>query len=508
MTVTVASGETALISRRSTDAVITQNGDVCDNPARAASVKALHITADSGDSTVILNFANGVFATGSATSNTSGISVDMGGSNGNDVIELVGTGGADTVTFGAHGIGVNTDAVADITFSHHEADSYVVSLGAGNDMWTADGGYGTGSTYAGGKPLAVHGGTGKDTFDEGATPTPNEEIHGDDDADTVTFAKRTQGVTVTLGASADDGETGENDDISDAEILVGGAGDDTMTAAAGAAVTMSGGKGSDTLTGDSGADVLDGEAGNDTLAGGGGDDTLNGGDGNDTFDEGTTSNGRDVFNGGTGIDTVDYSHRTANVGIRATMDGLAANDGEAGTEGDNVKADIENLFGTDNADDISGNALANHIKGGLGGDRLQGGDGDDVFDEGADLSSGDHDSDLIVGGKGIDTVDYSGRTAALTIKLDATADSGDQSVTPAEADSVDCENATGGGGVNTMTGNAGPNWLYGGAGDDVITGGDGDDTLDGGGGDDTLDGGNGADICFDNGRGARLACEL
>jgi len=512
MTVTVASGETALIARRATDSAITQNGDTCSNIARASSVKALHINADSGDSTVIVSFANGVFAAGSATSAGSGITVDMGGSAGSDVFELVGTSGNDTVTMGTHGIGVNTDTVADIVFVHNEADSYTLSLGAGNDAWTSDGGYGTGSTYAGGKPIAVYGGTGKDTFDEGASITPNEEIHGEGDIDTVSFTKRTAShpVTVTLGGSnGDDGDNGgEADDIVDADVLVGGAGDDTMTAAAGVAVTMNGGKGDDTLTGDSAADVLNGEAGDDTLAGGDGNDTLSGGDGNDTFDEGTASNGSDVFNGGTGVDTVDYSRRSGGVGVKITMDGLAANDGEAGTEGDNVKSDVENAFGTDYADEITGNVSANRIKGGRGNDKLSGGDNDDVFDEGADLSGGDHDSDVIVGGKGMDTVDYSGRSDDLTIILDATADSGDQSVSPKEADSLDCENATGGQGVNTITGNAAANWLMGGPSNDVIHGGDGDDTLDGGGGDDTLDGGNGADICFNGGSGDRLACEL
>jgi Ca2+-binding RTX toxin-like protein len=510
MTVTVASGETALIARRATDSMITQNGEVCDNPARSAGVKTIHVTADSGDSTVIVTFANGLFATGSATVAGSGILVDMGGSSGGDVLEVVGTGSADTVAFGAHGIALNTDSVADITVTGDEPDRYTFSLGAGNDTWTAAGGYGTGAAYAGGKPVVVFGGTGKDLFDESAVLTPSEELHGDGDEDTVTYAKRvTAGhpITVTLGGSnGDDGdESGEKDDIVDAEILIGGASDDTLTAATGVAVTLKGGAGDDVLTGDSGADTISGEAGNDTLSGGAGADVLSGGDGDDTFDEGARQNGGDTFNGGTGIDTVDYSARGA--AVRVTMDGLVANDGESG-ELDNVKGDVENLIGTSSGDSITGNALANRITGGLGADNLQGGDGDDIFDEGADLSSGDHDDDVIVGGKGVDTVDYSRRDAALTIILDAHADSGDQSISPHESDSLDCENATGGSGVNTMTGNAGPNWLYGGASNDVLHGGGGDDTLDGGGGDDTLDGGGGDDICFDGGAGDRLACEL
>jgi Ca2+-binding RTX toxin-like protein len=509
MTVTVAGGETALISKRTTDSVVTQNGDVCDVLARASLVKTIQINGDSGSSTVIVNFVNGIFATGSASAVTNGIAVDMGGGSG-DIFELVGTPNADSMSMGAGGIAVNADNYVDITFPNNEPGKYLFSLGAGNDTWTADGGHGTGTTYTGGVPVVVFGGAGKDTFDEGASITANEEIHGDADADTVTYAKRGSGVTVTIGAgSADDGDSGgsEQDDIVDAEILVGGTGNDTFTAATGVATTMSGGKGDDVLTGDSGADVLNGEAGNDELAGGDGADVLNGGDGNDTFDEGASNNGGDVFNGGTGTDTVDYSARTS-AGIKVTMDGLAANDGETGVENDNVKADVENLLGSQKADDITGNASANRIEGGLGSDKLSGGDGDDVFDEGDDLTSGALDSDVIVGGKGVDTVSYARRTAALTIKLDATADSGDQSVTPHETDSIDCENADGGSGVNTMTGNAGNNVLFGGDSNDELHGGGGDDTLDGGGGDNTLDGGSGADICFDAGSTPTLACEL
>src|SRR5262249_46317571 len=158
-----------------------------------------------------------------------------------------------------------------------------------------------------------------------------------------------------------DGDSGgsEQDDIVDAEVLVGGASDDTLTAATGVAVTMSGGKGDDVLTGDSGADVLNGEAGNDRLTGGDGTGGLSRGGGHHTLAEGTSKNGGDVFNGGAGIDTVDYSGRTASAGIKVTMDGLAANDGETGVEGDNVKADVENLKGSQAADDITGNVSAN-----------------------------------------------------------------------------------------------------------------------------------------------------
>ncbi|HVU04109.1 MAG TPA: calcium-binding protein [Polyangiaceae bacterium] len=515
MTVTVASGETAIIAKRPTDAVIVQNGVPCATAATSTTLKKIAITGSSGDETVIVDFTSGLFATGTSSA-TSGITVDMGGSGGSDVFGIRGqnsTGSTDTVTFGSTGVAVNTDAYKDISFTA-EPDSYIVSLADGKDVWSAAGGssMGIGTAYAGGKPLVVYGGAGDDTFNQGSAITAGEEIHGGSGNDTVSYASRgaSAPITVTVGAAANDGDNGgaELDDIkSDVEILTGGDGNDSLTAATGVAITLNGGKGNDTLTGDSGADTINGNEGNDTIAGGDGNDTLNGNDGNDVFDEGTDANGGDVMNGGAGTDKVDYSGRTG-TGVTVTMDGVAANDGKTGaSEGDNVKSDIENIDGSDLVDVITGNASANVIKGGLGNDTLTGGDGDDVFDQGADLTLNDLDSDIISGGNGVDTVDYSSRTVGLTILLDNAADSGD-STTPTvpETDKLDCENAIGGHGNDSITGNSGPNELSGGAGNDALVGLDGDDILDGQTGTNTLDCGAGdGDIGFN---GTPTACEF
>jgi len=513
MTVTVLAGETAIVSRRPTDSVIVQNGVPCPGAtATSATLKQLKINGSTGDETVIVDFTSGLFATGS-TSATSGIVVDMGGSGGADVFGIRGqasASAADTVTFGANGIAVNTDSNKDISFLNaHEPDSYIVSLADGNDTFSAAGSTATGGAYVG-KPLVIYGGAGNDTFNQGSVVTPNEEIHGGSGTDTVSYALRGSSAPVTVtvgsGSTADDGDNGgtELDNIeSDVEVVTGGAGADVLTAAAGVGITLNGGDGADTLNGDSGADTLNGGAGNDTLVGGDGADTLNGNDGDDTFDEGTAPNGGDVMNGGAGTDTVDYSARAA--GVTVTMGDSTANDGDTATnEKDNVKSDVENILGSDSADVITGNANANRITGNLGNDTLNGGDGDDVFDMGADLSSGDHDDDVVSGGNGVDTVDYSARTADLTITLDNAADSGDSTVP--EADTLDCENAIGGSGDDAITGNAGPNELSGGAGDDALSGLAGDDTLDGGSGTNTCDCGAGdGDIGFN---GTPTACEL
>jgi Ca2+-binding RTX toxin-like protein len=79
----------------------------------------------------------------------------------------------------------------------------------------------------------------------------------------------------------------EMDQIANVEHVIGGTGDDTMTAAATATdTTFEGGSGMDTLTGGGGNDNLWGDAGNDILSGGAGDDNLDGGGGTDSSDGG------------------------------------------------------------------------------------------------------------------------------------------------------------------------------------------------------------------------------
>ncbi|AKU98158.1 Alkaline phosphatase [Labilithrix luteola] len=485
MTVTIADGETAIISKRAADSAILQNGETCATVATSTTLKKITVTGSSGTNALILDFTNGLFALGTTSAASSGIAVDLGA--GTDTLGIKGTSGADNFVFGAASILLNTDTNKDITVAGVEA--YVVSLGDGDDVYSAAGNATAGAPF--GAPIAVYGGAGNDTFNQGSVSTPQETISGGSGTDTVTYASRTAAVTVTIGAgsgaSADDGVSGEQDDVTaDVEVVVGGSGDDTLTASATAA-TLQGGPGNDTLIGGAGDDTLSGGAGNDILRGKAGNDILNGDDGDDVFDEETASNGADVFNGGNGIDTVDYGART--VALVVTMDGVAANDGEA-NEKDNVKADVENLKGGSGDDNITGNASHNKIWGGDGNDILAGGAGDDVFVQtGTTASDGD---DRISGGTGVDTVDYSSRTVAVTATLDGATASG----ISGEADilATDVENLWGGSGDDTLTGNASANELVGNAGDDQLIALDGDDVLEGGAGDDFLNCGNGFDI--------------
>jgi Ca2+-binding RTX toxin-like protein len=240
-----------------------------------------------------------------------------------------------------------------------------------------------------------------------------------------------------------------------------------------------------------------GGAGNDSLRGGDGDDTYYGGDNDDTFVGGQTEDGSDTMYGGGGTDTADYSARTG--ALTVTIENTA-NDG-LNLEADNVRTDVENLKGGTVGDSLTGSTTANVISGGTGDDTLSGaggddtlnGDaGDDTFSEGAAANG----ADTMNGGAGTDTVSYASRGNNVSIIIDGTANDGEMS----EADKVmiDVENATGGGGADTITGSTSANVLDGGAAIDTINGGDGADTIRGGAANDILNGGTGDDL-FDEG---------
>ena len=99
------------------------------------------------------------------------------------------------------------------------------------------------------------------------------------------------------------------------------------------------------------ADKLDkdGGAGGDTLDGGLGDDALYGGDGDDTI---KYSGGADTIDGGADSDYVSFEEVTS-TGI--DLD-LANNTVDVGAD-QSTLLNLENVFGTAQADDIAGDAL-------------------------------------------------------------------------------------------------------------------------------------------------------
>jgi Ca2+-binding RTX toxin-like protein len=529
MTLTLEDDDIAVFARDTAGNVVI-NGFSCGD-ATSTTLRRLDVVEDgsAGDQILIIDYLAGTLALGNAQA--PGVTVDLGG--GTDSFRIRGSAQADSFVFGTDAVSINGDRFADMTLAGVE--SYLVSLGPGNDTFS-----GAGTTGDSGDPfedtLTVYGGDGNDnlrggagddelngglnddTFTGGAEADGADVYAGGDGTDIADYSARTASVSVTIDGTDDDGAPGEEDNVgTDIENIRGSREGDYLEGS-GSANSIFGGPGADTLAGLGGADVLSGDAGDDII------------------DEGAASNAGDTINGGAGIDLVDYSGRQNRVTV--TINGMA-NDGED-NETDNVRTDVENVRGGDGNDIITGSTFANLIEGGEGEDTIDGGAGNDVLVGGADadeLTGGpgndrfdeeddDSGSDTMIGGVGTDTIDYSARTSSVTVTLDNIDDDGQVG----EADDVqsDVENilcgsgddvVVGSGVANVITGGEGADEIDGGDGNDTISGGDDVDDITGGAGEDTIDGDDGTDvldcglgdgdICADGADcAAALACEL
>ena len=337
---------------------------------------------------------------------------------------------------------------------------------------------------------------------------------------------------LTTGGSANDILRGTGA----AEVLTGGAGNDTYHLTLGDTVVELAGGGVDTvnasfthilaanvenltltgsaaingtgnllanrLTGNGAANQLVGGMGADTLLGNGGNDTLLGGIDNDLLDGGI---GNDWLDGGAGTDTLRGGAGNDVYVLDSAADVIAEAMGQ-GT--DTVRAtfsttlgyQLENLtlLGTGNLNG-TGNGLNNILTGTVGANRLEGGAGNDTLTggDGADWLDGGTGIDLLRGGTGNDIyiVDNSG---------DQVAEAAGQGIDLVRASASfklwgEVENliltgnaaisGTGNALNNSLTGNAAANQLIGGAGNDILNGGAGQDTINGGAGTDQLAGG-------------------
>ena len=408
----------------------------------------------------------------------------INGGNGNDWFKASATDGDDTFNGGAGTDKADYSArTADLTIAMDdttdsgdltasEADIIKDDVedlvgGSGDDILTGNaisnhiyGGLGD-DTLSGGANAGsctadidiLDGEAGDDTFDQGSAADCGDLLNGGAGTDRVDYQARTGDLVITLDTSANDGESGEKDNVKpDVEIVIGGGGDDSITGSLNADQlhggpgddTLNGGAGSDTLTGDSGSDTLNGDAGNDIFAESGVDPEY-------TTAE-NAGDDDDIMNGGThdalGVDTVDYSQRTGDLVATLCMD----------------------------ASKISGNTSSS---------ATQCQDSDGEASEGDTLVNVTH----VVGGTGDDTI------------------------TGSTADDI----LEGGDGDDQLFGGVGTDSLYGDDGDDTLTGDDGDDNLDSGtettSGGDTLDGDNGTvssdgDVCVYNSGDTVSNCEL
>lgn len=246
-------------------------------------------------------------------------------------------------------------------------------------------------------------------------------------------------------------------------------------------------------TGTAADEVLSGTTGNDTLIGGGGADTLEGGGGDDvliggTLDALSNQSGGDSFSGGAGRDAVSYEGSFGS--LRVDLQFSQVNTFAAA--GDTYDS-IEDIIGSQGADNIRGNQEGNILSGGRNVDYIFGRRGEDTLEGGIgdDVLFGGIGADDLRGGENRDRAQYSESQTAVRIDLDDTS----RNTGEAAGDTyTSIEDLAGSQFNDTISGDAGSNRLFGRAGSDMLDGRDGNDYLNGGSGQDTLAGNAGDDV--------------
>jgi Ca2+-binding RTX toxin-like protein len=306
------------------------------------------------------------------------------------------------------------------------------------------------------------------------------------------------------GNDGDDTVTMENPDPNDPAnpsvtadlVVLGNAGNDRVNGHQCASLLV-GGEGNDVLYGGDNSDLIFGQNGDDEIHPGLGDDY-------DPY-------GRIGATGGLGSDTLSYSERTGagefvNIDMSDTIKTMGTTEGpcKIGRGGPGFKEfDTVNVTPTEQFEVVIGSSGDDCIHGTRWAQALRGGPG----------------QDQISGGQGIDSADYSDKTAAVTVSIgdDATNAPGNDGVGrgvagDTEGDNVysDVEEIVGGAGNDTLIGQdrttanydpaGGYNSRSGQEGANTLTGGPGNDLLDGKQDADTFTGGEGIDTVTYAGR--------
>jgi Ca2+-binding RTX toxin-like protein len=351
-----------------------------------SSVSALNVTGptfgsdlfggNANDTITGTRYADGINGGAGDDLLDGGVGTDtVRGGAGNDI--LIGDVGADTL-IGGDGFDFASYMTADTAVT--------ASLGGGQPANTGDA---AGDTYATIEGLIgslyfdrligndfdneIRGMVGNDTIEgrggndvlEGGAGV--DVLDGGFGFDFATYANATSGLTLFMGGGTFNSGEANGDTHTSIEGLIGS-------------------NFSDIIGGDAGINELRGLNGNDFIYGRGGIDTLLGGDGNDVLSGGLDA---DRLEGGTGIDVAFY--REATVGLTASL----LTGGGTGEAAGDTYLDIENIWGSDFNDILTGDNNAGQVYGFAGNDVLSGLDGEDYF-------YGGQGFDTLTGGAGID----------------------------------------------------------------------------------------------------------
>jgi serralysin len=327
----------------------------------------------SGDDTIVGNAANNALNGGAGTDTvsyataTAGVHVDLRLTTAQDT----GGAGADTLSGFEKLIG---SAFADVLIG----DALTISLtgGAGNDLIEA-------GTATGSSGLGMYGGDGDDTFMPGVTG--DEWIDGGAGFNIIDFSSATAGVLITTSGRISTSPYM----VQNVHEIIGSSYGDSLYAF--------------------NADVLIGGGGNDTLTSLTGQAQLQGGTGNDTYVVSATTD-QITENPAEGIDTVAAA---CNYALGANLENLALHeylpwDPYAGAAYIPPPSENWSAAGNDLANVITGNLGSNMLSGLGGNDTLTGGGGTDTLTGGAGIDtfietaaglSGDTITDLASGEK-------------------------------------------------------------------------------------------------------------
>jgi len=416
--------------------------------------------------------------------------VDLG--SGTDTLNVTNAGNTDSVEqdWGASGIDLNGDGDLDVTQTNVEV--FTAQAGAGGDVVNASGSTITGAAFP--DDIAITGGAGYDYLSGGAG------------ADTLTcgagggafdYSLSPAAVTVTLGTPGL--ATGQGlDTLAVCLDIIGSAFNDTLTGSAGA----------NDITGGAGDDKIDGLAGADTAdffdsaaavvvdldagtATGDGTDTLK------NMENVYGSDFNDMITGDSGNNTIDGAAGSDWIDYSADSGGVLVCLYQSAVVGDPCTPGTASGGTT-----TSGNDTLKHIENAILGS------GDDTFYGNAfsNVVEPNGGQNSLSGGGGGDTLDYSvGYDTGVEVNMAGGGTAGDSA--------IDFENVIGTEFADTIIGSdssntiksrkgndnvragAGDDTVKAGAGNDLVRAGTGDDDLWGQKGNDNLNGGKGSDFC-------------